>query len=167
MNRLRAVLLIALCAVTVILEVISWSIPSLAFRIYPSWVCVAIITSLLSWPRSLYAAVGLGFILDLFAPAPFGIWMAMLALLVVVSQWVKTTWLKQASALAVFAAIGCGTIAATIPIWFWLALSYRSAVLSPVIQLVPWWHWPIGWLMMAVLVAVVTRIIPSPYERFF
>ncbi|MBI4407643.1 MAG: hypothetical protein HY565_04055 [Candidatus Kerfeldbacteria bacterium] len=167
MSRLRTALLIALGAATVIVEIVSWSIPSLAWRIYPSWVYVAIITSVLSWPRSLYVAVGLGFVLDLFAPAPFGIWMLMLALLVVVSQWVKTTWVKQASALAAFAAIGCGMMAATIPIWFWLILSYRSAVLSPVIQLVPWWSWPISWLGLSVLSALLIRIIPSPYERLF
>lgn len=165
MKRLQALGIPLLGGVTVLLEVISWSLPFSAFRIYPSWVGVAIMTSVLPWPRSLYAAVGLGFIIDLFAPAPFGVWMVMLSLLVIVSQWVQTTWLKQTSALAALASITCGTIVATIPIWFWLMLSYQTTVLSPVIQLVPWWQWPISWLGLSAVAALLIRIIPSPYER--
>lgn len=166
MKRLSIVGFIIFCVGTVIAEIVSWSIPWLAFSFSFSVVGIGIMVHSLSWPRPAWLAIGLGVAIDLFAPAPFGLWTVSLILLAVTAEWIKTTWLKQASILSVFVGVSLSMVVATIPLWLWLAASFSTSAVSPVIQLVPWWHWPVGWLMMAVLVAMITRIIPSPYERF-
>lgn len=148
-------------------EMISWSLPIVAFAFLPSLIYCGVVANSIGWPRSIGIAVGLGILIDFFAPAPFGVWTAALVLLVTVIEWVTTTWLKQASVLSVFVAVSFGLVAATVPFWGWLMLSWQTAAVSPVIQLVPWWHWPAGWLIMSIVVALLTRLVPSPYERLF
>lgn len=150
---------------TVVAEVVSWSIPHLAFQLLPSWIVCAVLASLIPWPRSGWIALALGLGIDVFSPAPFGLWLVMLLLLVVVTEAVRTTWVKQASALSAFACLLCGMVAASIPLWLWAIAAERTTAIVPVILLVPWWHWPVIWLFASSMAAVLVRILPSPYER--
>lgn len=165
MNVLYRASFIVVCFLTVVAEIASWSVPPLAFSFSFSVVCIGSLVHSLSWPRPALLAILLGACIDVFAPAPFGTWMISLLLLVVTAQWIKTTWLKQMSVLSVFVGVSMSMIVATLPFWLWLTVSFFTPAVSPVIQLVAWWHWPLSWLTMAVLVAVITRLIPSPYER--
>lgn len=166
MKRWHWALLIAGGAIAIVFEVVSWGLATTAFWILPSWIFIAIMMHLLPWPRSVYVAAVIGLLIDLYAPAPFGLWMLSSMLLVTVGQWMHTTWIKQASALSVLAAILAGVVAATIPLWVWQILAQRSPVVSEAILMVHWWQWPLGWLMMSLIAAIIIRIIPSRYERF-
>lgn len=159
-------LLTGLCAASVlVIEVVSWSWSTVAFRLWPSWIFMAVCAQLVPWPRSGWVAVALGASIDLFSPAPFGCWMLMLWLIVVVGEWIKTTWVKQASVLSAFTSIFFSLICATSVVWLWQLLAWLFPFISPVILLVPWWQWPIVWLVSSLLAAGLIRIIPSPYER--
>ena len=166
MKRWHWLMLILGIAITLVAETVSWAAHSTAFWILPSWVFVAVVMHLLPWPRSVYVAFSLGILVDLYAPAPFGFWTISLILLVIVGQWIHTTWLKQASALSVFAAILGGVVAATLPLWVWQIGASRTSILSEAILAVHWWQWPIGWLVMSLSAAIIVRILPSRYERF-
>ncbi|HBY73301.1 MAG TPA: hypothetical protein DEG44_01275, partial [Candidatus Kerfeldbacteria bacterium] len=72
--------------VTIVAEVASWSIPSLAFTVLPSVVYCGVLANSVSWPKSAVLAVLLGGLIDVFAPAPFGTWMIALVLLVIVTE---------------------------------------------------------------------------------
>ncbi len=159
-------ILILGAGVILVSEVVMWSIQPLAFWFFPSWIYIAVVMHLLPWPRSVYLAFVLGVLVDCYAPAPFGLWTISLIVLVVVDQWIHTTWLKQASALSVLIAIFGGLIAATIPFWIWQIMALRSSAISSVILQVSWWHWPAGWIIMSLLAAIFIRILPSRYERF-
>lgn len=165
MKRWQWVVLVCGAACIVVLEVVSWAFHPMAFWLYPSWIYLAIVMQLLPWPRSAYLALSIGLVIDLYAPAPFGLWMVSLLLLVVVGQWIHTTWVKQASALSVFIAILGGLVAATVPVWLWQVAASSSSVFADVILQVHWWQWPVGWFIMSLLAAVCVRILPSRYER--
>jgi cell shape-determining protein MreD len=166
MKRWHWVVLVITFGVVVIAEVASWAVQPFAFRFYPSWLYIAILMHLLPWPQSAYAAVALGVMIDLYSPAPFGIWMLSLFLLVTVGQWVHTTWLKQATGISILFASLFGMMAASVPIWIWQVIAAKTAIVSQTILVVHWWQWPLGWIPMSLLAAVAVRILPSRYERF-
>ncbi len=166
MKRWKWAFIAVLFAMVVVSEVSSWAIQPAAFRMYPSWICVAVMMHLLPWPKSAYAAVSLGLLIDLYSPAPFGTWMCSLLLLVLVGQWIHTTWLKQATGISVLFASLSGMIAATLPIWIWQILATQSSVFNQTILVVRWWQWPLAWILMSLCAAIGVRVLPSRYERF-
>lgn len=165
MKTRHRLLLVISVGLVVLLEVATWALP-VAWRLYPSWVAVAVVTSMLAWPRSGWYALGLGFMIDVFAPAPFGLWMAMLFVLSVTCMVVKTSWVKQLSVLSVFVSVLCGVAAASVPIWIWDIVATQTTVISAVSVVVPWWQWPLIWISNSLIAALLVRLLPSPYERF-
>ncbi|EKD79102.1 MAG: hypothetical protein ACD_41C00168G0001, partial [uncultured bacterium] len=81
MKRLAVVGLSILCVGIVFADIVSWSLPAVAFSFSFSLVLVGVAAHSVPWPRSAWLAIALGAGLDLFSPAPFGTGMISLVLL--------------------------------------------------------------------------------------
>lgn len=135
-----------------------WPLSGMFLTFHLFFIVIATLTFVSEWSKVIWYALAHGFILDLYSPQLFGLYLCTALVLTGSIALLQTTWLKQASLLSVATIAAISFVFADALVFIWQWGSPWQATLSQVIG---------GWLAMVMLTTLAARLVSSRYEKFF
>ncbi len=160
------ILAIVLISSLLIEVAVIWPMPNGLIIFNSLFITVAAVSFITNWQKATGFALVQGWLLDLYSPQLFGLYLISGVILVWCIAGLRATWLKQTSLLmvAVIAAISLAVIQLFTSLWQWLDERWRGSAWQ-LINDVPLSWWLVGWLAMIVFTVGLVRLLSKGYAK--